>query len=163
MKLIVAVDENWGIGAGGKLLVSIPEDMKFFREKTTGKTVIYGRKTLESFPQGKALKNRRNIVITRDESYAADNAEIAHSVEEALSLAESDRPEDVYVIGGAAVYQQLLPYCDTAYVTYIEYPYSADVYMPNLDQDPAWELADESDEKTYFDLIYYFRTYRRKK
>lgn len=163
MNLIVAVDENWGIGANGKLLTAIPEDMKFFRETTMGKTVIVGRKTVATFPNGKPLKNRRNIILTRDADFKMEGAEIAHSVEEALALCKDEDSENVFVIGGESVYREMLDACDTAYVTFIEYSYSADAFMPNLDEDPAWELAEESDEKTCFDLIYYFRVYKRKK
>ena len=100
MNLIVAADANWGIGKENKLLVSIPADMKFFRTTTTGKVVVMGRKTLESFPGGLPLKNRVNIVITRDKNYKAKDAVIVHSIEEALEEVKKYQSEDVYVIGG---------------------------------------------------------------
>lgn len=163
MNLIAAVDRNWGIGNKGKLLVSIPEDMKFFRQKTTGNVVIMGRSTLQSFPNGLPLKNRTNVVLTRDQSFQVKEAVIVHSVEEAREKAEQYNTEEVYVIGGASIYEQMLEYCDTAYITYIDYSYEADAYFPNLDEREDWMLAEESEEKTYFDVEYYFRKYVRKR
>lgn len=163
MNLIVAVDENWAIGNKNKLLVSIPSDMKFFRETTTGKVVLMGRKTLESFPGGQPLKNRVNIVLTRDENYKVKGAVIVHSVEEALEELKKYDTEDVYCIGGESVYRAFLPYCDIAHVTYIENSYEADTYFPNLDEDEDWYIAADADEQTYFDLTYTFRMYKRKK
>ena len=157
MNLIVAVDENWAIGYNNELLVSIPDDMKFFRETTTGKVVIMGRKTLESFPGGRPLKNRVNIVITKKEDYEVDGAVVVHSVEEAVKEASKYDENDVFVIGGGSVYKAMLPYCNTAYVTYINQAYSADTFIPNLDKEVDWVLADESDENTYFDIEYFFR------
>lgn len=163
MNLIVAVDENWAIGNKNKLLVSIPSDMKFFRETTTGKVVLMGRKTLESFPGGQPLKNRVNIVLTRDENYKVKGAVVVHSVEEALEELKKYNTEDVYCIGGESVYRAFLPYCDIAHVTYIENSYEADTYFPNLDEDEDWYIAADADEQTYFDLTYTFRMYKRKK
>ena len=161
MKAIAAVDRNWSIGKGGKLLVSIPADMAYFRQMTTGKTVIMGRKTLESFPGGKPLKGRVNIVLTTDEDYAVEGAHVVHSVEEAVSAAGPDT-SDVFVIGGAAVYREFLPYVDTAYITKIDYEYDADTKFPDLDSDPEWEMAECGEEQTYFDIVYEFDVYRRK-
>lgn len=161
MKLIVAVDKNWGIGNKNKLLVSIPDDMKFFRETTTGNVVIMGKNTLKSFPNGRPLKNRINIVLTSDESFTAGDAIIVHSVEDALKEAAKHEDKELYVIGGASVYEQMLDYCDTAYVTYIDYSYEADCYFPNLDSKPEWKLTEESEEQTYFDVEYYFRKYEK--
>ena len=161
MKCIVAVDSNWAIGKNNQLLVSIPADMRFFKEQTMGKVVIMGRATLESFPGGKPLKGRVNIVVTRDPRYYAPDAVIVHSVEEAAAVASRYPADDVFVIGGASIYRQFLPLCDTAYVTKIDYAYDADTYFPNLDDAPDWELTEESDEQTYYDLTYAFTTYNR--
>lgn len=163
MNLIVAVDKNWAIGYQNKLLVSIPEDMKFFRNETTGKVVVMGRKTLETFPNGLPLKNRTNIVLTRNPDYKVKGAEVCGSVEEALELISVYPPEDVYILGGDTIYKQFLPYCDTAHVTRIDHAYMADAWFPNLEQDPEWELTGESEEKTYFDLEFSFCKYERKK
>ena len=161
MKLIVAADRNWAIGKNNKLMWSIPADMKFFRETTQGNVVIMGRKTLESFPQGQPLKNRVNIVITRNPSYKVKDAVVVHSVEEAIE--ESRKYDgDVFVIGGESIYRAMLPYCDTALVTRIDYAYEADTWFPNLDEDPEWEMTKISDEQTYFDLEYVFTIYERR-
>ena len=163
MNLIVAVDENWGIGKDNKLLVSIPSDMKFFRQTTTGKVVVMGRKTLESFPNGLPLKNRTNIVLTRSRDYKVKGAVMVHSVPELLAELEKYNSGDVYVIGGDSVYRELLPYCDTTHVTKISHAYEADAYFPNLDAMEEWEVTGESEEQTYFDLEYLFVRYERKR
>ena len=160
MNVIVAVDKNWAIGKNNKLLVSIPADMKFFRETTKGNVVVMGRKTLESFPQGQPLKNRVNIVITKNPNYKVKDAVVVHSVEEAVE--ECGRYDgEVYVIGGESIYRAMLPYCDTALVTKIDHAYEADTYFPNLDEHPEWELTGETEEQTHFDLEYVFTKYER--
>lgn len=161
MNLIVAVDKNWGIGYQNKLLVSIPEDMKFFRSETSGKVVVMGRKTLESFPNGLPLKNRTNIVLTKNPAYQVKGATVLHSVEEVLEEVKKFPPEDVYVIGGDSIYKAFLPYCKVAHVTRIDHAYEADAYFPNIDEMPEWELTGESEEKTYFDLEFTFCRYER--
>ena len=163
MNLIVEVDENWAIGKDNKLLVSIPSDMKFFRETTTGKVVVMGRKTLESFPNGLPLKNRTNIVLTRNRDYQVKDAIVVHSVPELLVKLDKYSSEDVYVIGGDSVYQELLPYCDVAHVTKINHVYAADSWFPNLDETGEWEITGESEEQTYFDLEYTFVRYEKKR
>ncbi len=161
MNLIVAVDKNWAIGKGNKLLVSIPQDMKFFRETTMGKVVVMGRKTLESFPGGQPLKKRTNIVLTRDKNYDVKDAIVVHNIEELLDELKNYNEEDIYVIGGETIYRQLLPYCKLAHVTKINHGYEADTYFPNLDEDGEWAVTGVSDEQTYFDLEYEFVRYER--
>lgn len=161
MNLIVNVDKNWAIGKGNKLLVSIPQDMKFFRETTTGKVVVMGRKTLESFPGGQPLKNRTNIVLTSDKNYKASGAVLVHNMEELMEELKKYNQEEIYVIGGESIYRSLLPYCSRAYVTKTEHAYDADTWFPNLDVDPDWKMTKISDEQTYFDLEYYFTVYER--
>ena len=160
MNLIVAVDKNWAIGKDNKLLVSIPADMKFFRETTKGNVVVMGRKTLESFPQGQPLQKRVNIVISKNKDYQVKGAVVVHSIEEVVEEAKKYEG-DVYVIGGESIYRAMLPYCQTALVTKIDHAYAADTYFPNLDEDPEWELTGETEEQTYFDLEYVFRKYER--
>ena len=161
MQTIVAVDKNWGIGKDNKLLVSIPADMKFFQGETMGKVVVMGRKTLESFPGGRPLVGRTNIVLTRNTEYRVKGAQVVHSQEGLLKELEKYPPEDVYVIGGDSVYEQLLPYCDTAHVTKNDFAYEADSFFPDLDQMEGWEMTEASEEQTYFDLEYTFVKYER--
>lgn len=159
--MIVAVDKNWGIGKNNDLLVSIPADMKMFRTETSGKVVVMGRKTLESFPGGLPLKNRTNIVLSGNPDYQVKGAIVVHSLQELLEEIKKYPKDQVYCIGGDSVYKMLLPYCDTAQVTKIDFAYEADRYFPNLDEMPQWQVAAESEEQTYFDLEYRFVRYER--
>lgn len=163
MNLIAAVDKNWAIGLNNKLLVSIPEDMKFFRKTTTGKVVVMGRKTLESFPNGLPLKNRVNIVLTSDKSYNVKDAIMVHSMEELSEELKNYNSEDIYVIGGESIYRQMVDLCDVAHITKIDFEYEADSYFPNLDEKEEWEITADSEEQTYFDLEFYFLKYEKKK
>lgn len=162
MNIIAAVDNNWAIGNKDDLLVRIPNDQKFFREETTGKVVVLGRKTLATFPQGMPLPNRKNIILSQKPDFQVKNATVVHSVEELLEELKQYPSEDVYIIGGESVYRQLLPYCDVCHITKINKTYAADRYFPNLDDMPEWEITGESDEQTYFDLEYVFQKYERK-
>ena len=162
MNIIVCVDANWGIGYKNELLVRIPSDQKFFRETTMGKVVVMGRKTLDSFPQGKPLKNRTNIVITSNKELEKRDEEIyVNSVEECLELLKNYNDDDIYIIGGASIYKQFLPYCSKALVTRVDREFSADTYFPDLDKDPEWKITKESDEQTYFDNTFEFLVYER--
>ena len=161
MNLIVNVDKNWAIGLGSKLLVRIPQDMKYFRSMTTGHVVVMGRKTLESFPESKPLPNRVNIVLTRDQGYQAPGAVVVHSMEELKEELKKYSGEEIFVIGGGQIYRDLLPLCDKAYVTKVDRAFDADVYFPDLDQDPQWKMTKVSEEQTYFDLEYVFAVYER--
>ena len=152
MKLVVAVDKNWAIGYKGELLVSIPADHKAFRQETTGKVVVLGKQP---------LKNRVNIILSRDESYTVKDALVVHSVEELLEETQKYDPDDVYIIGGASVYEQMLPYCDTAYVTCIDEAFPADTWFPNLEEDESWTCADESEVQEHEGLTFRFRKYVR--
>ena len=163
MNLIAAGDKNWAIGCKNKLLVSIPADMKFFRETTIGKVVVMGRKTLESFPNGMPLKKRTNIVLTHDKTYKVPDAILVHSMEELHEELKKYPSEDIYVIGGETIYKQLLDECDVAHITKIDYEFEADAYFPNLDELPDWKITQDSEEQTYFDLEYYFYKYERVK
>lgn len=161
MRAIVNADKNWGIGFRNQLLVHIPSDMRFFREKTTGNVVVMGRKTLESLPGGRPLADRDNIVMTRDPAFKVKGAAVVHSVEELQQLLADIDTDRVYVIGGAEIYRLLLPYCDTAFVTRVDYAYQADAYFPNLDASPEWKLTAESEEQTCHDMEFTFRTYKK--
>ena len=111
-----------------------------------------GRKTLESFPGGLPLKNRVNIVISRDKNYQVKDAVVVHSIEEALEEVKKYKKQDVYVIGGDSIYKQMLPYCNKAHVTKIDFAYEADTFFPNLDEDEQWEITERSEEQTYLIL-----------
>ncbi len=163
MNLIAAVDENWAIGNKNQLLVRSPADQKFFRETTTGKVVVMGRKTLESFPNGLPLKNRTNIVLTHDKKYNVKDAIIVHSLEELHEELKKYPSEDIYIIGGEQIYRQLVDECDVAHITKINFAYDADAYFPNLDEMPEWQITADSEEQTYFDLEYFFYKYEKVK
>lgn len=161
--MIVAVDSRGGIGKNGDLLVRIPNDQKLFRQETYGKVLVYGRKTLRTFPGGRPLEGRVNLILSRDPSLEVRGAQVVHSLEELFGALEPYAAGDVYVAGGASVYEQLLPYCDTAHVTRIDHVYDADVFFPELDALPEWKRTADSEEQYYFDLAYYFLKYERKK
>ena len=165
MKMIVAADERFGIGIKGDLLTPLPEDMKFFKEKTMGSVVILGRKTLLSFPNGKPLKGRVNVVITTDKNFKEEGCVVVHSIEEAVELAKSQYAEkEIFVIGGGSVYKQMLKYCDTAYITKIYKTFEeADTFIDNLDKLSEWVVEEESDLKEYEGLTFRFVTYKRTK
>ncbi len=162
MDAIAAVDAAWGIGRDNGLLHSIPRDMKFFREMTLGSTVILGRRNLESFPGGKPLARRRNIVLSSSLA-PGEGYEVCGSLEALFSLLEKTLKEGgssrMFVIGGGQVYRQLLPYCRRAYITKMERDFQAEVFFPNLDEDPDWSLAEEGPALEHQGLIYRFVRY----
>ncbi len=160
MILIAAADKNWGIGNKNDLLVRIPADQKFFRETTTGQVVVMGRRTLESFPGGKPLKNRTNIVLSSGME-EVPGVTVCRDKESLLKEIAKYPADSVFLIGGASVYKEFLPYCDRALITRIDCVYEADAYMPDLDSLKDWKISSESEEQTYFDLVYHFVTYER--
>ena len=162
MILIAAVDRNWAIGKDNSLLVHIPADQRFFRETTTGKVVVMGRKTLESFPGGKPLKDRVNIVLSGNPGYKRDDVTIIRDLDSLIKEIGEYPKDSVFCIGGASVYKELMPYCDKALITRIDEAYEADTYFPDLDSDPDWKITDTGEEQTYFDLVYHFVTYERR-
>lgn len=158
MKVIAAVDENWGIGRNGDQLIYISEDLKHFKALTTGHPVILGRKTLATFPGGRPLKGRRNLVLSRNPGFAPPEAEVFSSLEELLAAA----PQDAFVIGGASVYQALLDRCDTACITRIEAAFpGADCWFPNLDERPEWKIAEEGPVLEEKGVRFRYVTYER--
>ena len=164
MNIIVAVDKKWGIGNKGKLLVSIPRDKKLFREETTGKVIIMGHNTLLSLPGAQPLAGRENIVLSRNKSLSIKGATVLNSVDACMDYLKKNniKDSDVFVIGGESVYNDFLPYCDVAHITYIDYEYEADRHFLNLDISNEWSLVLETEEETYFDIPYTFRLYKRK-
>lgn len=161
MKAIVNVDKNWGIGLGDKLINHIPADMKFFREKTTGNVVVMGRSTFMTFPGPKALPNRVNIVLTKDESWNAPDVVAVHSLDELFEELKKYDTDSVYVIGGSIVYEQLLPYCNAAYVTKVDSSKEADKFFPNLDEIDGWKVTETSEEFEHNEVKFRFVTYSK--
>ena len=159
MELIVAVYDDWGIGKDGTQPIALSADRKFFREMTRGATVIVSRKTLADFPGGRPLPNRVNVVMTRQDVEIPDVI-ICHSPEEAAALANT--AEKVMVIGGGSIYQQMLPYCNTAYVTKVHTRPQSDTFFPNLDVDPNWVLTQVVQTGEEDGISYEMCLYRRK-
>ena len=141
IKAIVHADKEWGIGKGNDMMFSLPRDMKFFRETTMGHTVVTGGNTLRSFPNGKPLKNRVNIVLSRGQ--VRDDCVIVRSYDELKSAMKARENEDIYVIGGGEVYKAPLPYCHEVLVTKVDAVGGAEVFFPNLDQRPDFICVDE--------------------
>ena len=139
MNAIVSVTKDWGIGLNGALVVRNRDDMRFFRQTTMGGTVLCGRTTFQSFPGG-ALAGRRNVVLTRDPNFMADGAEVAHSIDEALTAVAPDDPDHVWLIGGESVYRAMLGFCKRAYVTMNDIACEVDARFPNLDEHADWQL-----------------------
>jgi dihydrofolate reductase len=148
MNIIVAVDSQWGIGHQDRLLFRIPEDQTRFKNLTTGKVVILGRRTLETLPGRRPLRNRTNIILTRSSGFTAEPAIICHSLDDLKRQIQDIPAEDVFVIGGTSVYQLLLPYCQAAYVTKIDARRPADSFFPDLDRLPGWQLAGTESHQT---------------
>ncbi len=158
MNVIVAADRNWAIGRDGDQLVYIPEDLKRFKVLTLGHPVIVGRRTLATFPGGRPLKGRRNLVLSRSLERPPEGAEVFRDPDALLAAA----PADAFVVGGEAVYRALLGYCDTAFVTKLHRAFPADRWFPDLDADPAWTLAEESEPMEHEGLVFHYATYRRR-
>lgn len=162
MDIIVAVDEKWGIGKDGDLLQRISADMKYFRTKTTGNVLVMGRKTLESFPNKKPLSNRVNIVLTTNKNYEAEGVVLCHDLAELPEILKEYGEKQIFVAGGGTIYEQLLPQCEKAYVTKIYHTYPADTVFPNLDENPAWELAEKGEIQEENGIKFSFDVYKKK-
>lgn len=163
MKLILAADENWAIGNKGGLLCHLPGDLKFFKEKTQGKTVVMGRPTLESLPGGKPLPKRENIVLTSNRDYEKEGVLVVHSEEELMQAVAGRDTDEVMIIGGGKVYRDFLAKCDTCYITKIYEKFEADTWFVNLDENPDFEVVWESDIQEENGIKYRFFEYSRKK
>lgn len=162
MKLILAADENWAIGNKGGLLCHLSGDLKFFKEKTSGKTVVMGRPTLESLPGGKPLPNRENIVLTTNTDYEKEGVTVVHNEEE-LDAYLADYDQDmVFLIGGGKVYREFLRKCDTCYITKIYDKFEADTWFVDLDAIGEFEVIWSSDVQEEKGIRYQFFEYRRK-
>lgn len=159
LSLIVLVDKNWGIGNHGKLLFLIEQDMEFFKNMTLNKAVIMGRKTFKSLPGGKPLKNRTNIVLTKDADFKCEGAVVCHSVEEALE--EAEKYPEAFIIGGEEIYSLFLPYCKRAYVTKVDAEKEADRHMVNLDKEPGWRISGSTKDFLHSKFTFRFSVYER--
>ena len=162
MDLIVAADRKWGIGKNGGLLAHIPTDMKYFREHTMGKAVVMGRKTLESMPGGKGLPGRTNYVLTSQRGFSAERCITVGSIDELEEEIGKYGPGEVFVIGGATLYNRLYRECDRLYVTKIDADLGADTFIVNFDEDPSFEVESESGPVNENGLTYRFVVYRKK-
>ena len=164
MNIILAADRNWAIGKDNDLLIHLPGDLKYFKKITTGKAVIMGRKTLESLPCGKPLPNRRNIILTRSVDFQVSGAEVLNSVEDVLHLIESGnlKSDEVFVLGGADIYKQMMPYCDKFYITKIEAELPADRYFVDLDEVDDLEITWSGPIEEYKGTKYQYVLYERR-
>jgi len=158
MNLITAVDKGFGIGCDGELLFSVPEDMQHFKRLTENKIVIMGNCTLKSLPKSQPLKKRTNIVLSRGET-KIEGAVICNSIEQLFNQIKKYNPDDIFVIGGQFVYEQLIDYCTRAYITRIDSNLKADRFFPNIDDMAHWKLQSESPIKTHDGLSYVFTEY----
>lgn len=162
MKAIVVVDEKWGIGKNGKLLAHLPGDLRYFKEKTLGKTIIVGRKTLETFPGGVPLPGRNNIVLTENDAYCKDGCCICRDLDELFErIAEMDG-QDIFVAGGAEIYELFFPYVDEVFVTKIFASYDADRFFPDLDARDDFVRTWAGDLLAEKGVTYRFEKYERK-
>lgn len=159
MELIVAVYDDWGIGKDGGQPIALSVDRKFFRETTRGAMVIVGRRTIEDFPGQKPLPGRVNVALTRSTS-EIPGFTVCESPEMAAEMAKT--AEKAFVIGGGSIYRQMLPYCDTAYVTKVHCTPESDTFFPDLDADPAWELDQVLKAGEENGVAYDMCLYRRK-
>ena len=159
---LVCVDRNWAIGKNGKRLVVIPEDRKYLNATAVNNILIMGRKTFETFSEYELPPECRKIVLSKSGALKYRDAEIADCPQEALRLAKK-YSGNIYVTGGAQCFESMLDFCDEAEVTFVNYRYEADTYFPNLDKLAQWVMVAESEEQTYFDTVFYFRKYIRRK
>lgn len=162
MKTIVAVDNNWGIGKDGCLLCHVPGDLKYFKEKTRGKVVVMGRTTFESLPGKKPLQDRVNIVLSRNPDFSPEGCIKCASMGELFKVLEKYNMDDVYIIGGADIYKQFLPFCNGHLVTKINGDFNADRHFENLDQRGDLELVSQSEDQNDNGVEYCFTEYRKK-
>lgn len=164
MKAIAAVDKNWGIGKDGNLLIHLPGDLKFFKEKTLGNIVIMGRATLESLPGGKPLPGRTTVVMTRRKDLTGDFY-TADSVDDLMALLKElavKKPDAVpYIAGGERIYEQLLPFADGCIITKIDRAFDAEKFFPDLDANPDFKLINRGEPNEENGVSYRFCEYER--
>ena len=161
LEAVAAVDEGWGVGHDGQLLAYVSPDLKHFKELTYGRRVIYGRHTLATFPKARPLPGRENVMLTHDTAFAAPGLTVVHSLQELAELLDKSDAGGNFVIGGATVYSQLLPWCQRAYITRLHRSYPADCFLTDLDAHPAWRLAEAGEIQVWQDIPFSFCTYER--
>ena len=163
MNMIVAADKNWGIGKNGRLLAHLSGDLKYFKERTLGKAVVMGRKTLESLPGGRPLPGRTNIVLTANPDYEKEGCIIVHSMDELRKKCEEYPPDGVMIIGGATLYNQLMEECESLFITKIYEEFEADAFIKNADELGGYKVVWQSDMQEENGIIYQFFEYKREK
>ena len=162
MNMIVAADAKWGIGRDNGLLASLPSDMKYFREHTVGKVVVMGRKTLESLPGKKGLPKRTDIVLSANPDFEAPDCKVVHSEYELFDELSGYDPDDIYLIGGASLYNRFYKYCSRLYITRMEEDLGADAFIADIDKDEDYILISESEPVTENGVTFRFLVYSRK-
>lgn len=160
MRLIVAVAKDWGIGYEGDLLFNLPDDMEFFKTTTMNKVVVMGRSTLLSLPKEQPLKNRTNIALSTNLSFKGEGCIVCHSLDELFEELKKYNNDDIFVIGGGRIYNELYPYCNEAYITKVDAIEKADTFLHNFDQDKEWELIYTSEVRENYGLKFTFNTYK---
>lgn len=160
--MIVAADKNWGIGKNGRKVLDVPDDLKFIRDVSRENVLIIGHKTFDTMFQGKTLPDRKTIILSKSENYSVPGAVVAHDIESAMKIA-LEAGKNIFIAGGESIFTQLLDLSDCVQVTAIDYVYDADVYFADLDKRPEWVMVDMSEEQTYFDIVYYHKTYIKRK
>ncbi len=168
MNAIVAVDKDWGIGKEGKLLCYLPGDLNYYKEKTLNKTIVIGRKTLESFPKGLPLPRRENIILTRNKNmckkiFENRDYKFVFSEEELYEKLEEIDTKDIFVSGGEEIYKKLLPLCDKVYVTKINEKFQADAFFPNLDYMENFYVSWQGEKEEENGIEYQFLIYEKRK
>ncbi len=163
MNMIVAADKNWGIGKAGQLLTHLSGDLKYFKERTMGKAVVMGRKTLESLPGGRPLPGRTNIVLTANPDYKKEDCVIVHNKEELCEKCAEFPADGVMIIGGATLYNELMEQCDSLFITKIYEEFEADAFIKNADELPDYKVVWQSEMQEEHGIKYQFFEYKREK
>lgn len=159
MNMIFSADQAWGIGKNNALLFRVPGDMRYFRQMTTGKVVVMGRKTLQSLPGAKPLPDRQNVVLTQDADFSTEGVTVCHSLLALFAQLEPYTDDNIMIIGGEQVYRQLMPYCSHAYITRWQATAEADSFVPDFDAAHGWSLTEQSKTQEEKGVAYRFCTY----
>lgn len=163
MNMIVAADKNWGIGKKGKLLTHLSGDLKYFKERTLGKAVVMGRKTLESLPGGRPLPGRTNIVLTANPDYEKEGCIIVRSMDELREKCAEFPADGVMIIGGASLYNRLMEECESLFITKIYEEFEADAFIKDADDLSGYNVVWQSEMQEEHGIKYQFFEYKREK